>query len=637
MAVSSAAVLATVLGSAVALAGPAAADPPALSVSDISVSQVAQDTTTTIPGLAFSGAGDSNVLQVTVSTDVGTLNLPTQTGLTLAFGYSSWSGATLSFSGTQADVNTALADLQMLSGDNGGTTAHVSANAFLQQDNLVYSAPNQHFYQYFPSADISWTDANAAAQTQSYGGLTGYLATIPNDAVNDLVASKIQGASNVWFGAHANYTNATYPRTWTWAGGPLAGQLVSACTTLTLTCDFATGTDGLNGDDYSHWASSEPNNSNYSGTPDSGENSAVTNWGGSVGNWNDLPDSASDISGYLVEYGDQATGSTTQPVGTASTSDSIAVYGPPTAPTAPAATVSGTSATVSWAAPDNTGGSPVTGYTVTASPGGATCVPTEETPLSCTLTGLTKGTSYTFSVVATNIHGDSDGATSNSVVPPITVPGSPTALTATGQPSAAGLSFSAPVDNGGTAITGYEVSTDGGDSWQTLTTSGTDPITATVDGLTNGQSYALQVRARNSVGAGDAATAASVIPSATPSAPPIVKASVTAPVTMKIVTQGNQLPVVCKLTVRKIGNCSVQLVYKNSIGSYLVGTGSFRTTGTGTAGQVAVAVTFTPLGHYLAYFHTVPSWVYASITPYGSAVPLAAIAHTSFVNYNVAG
>jgi hypothetical protein len=58
------------------------------------------------------------------------------------------------------------------------------------------------------------------------------------------------------------------------------------------------------------------------------------------------------------------------------------------------------SATVSWTAPSGNG-STITGYTVPASPGGATCTWTSG-PLSCTVTGLSDGTTYTFTVTSTN-------------------------------------------------------------------------------------------------------------------------------------------------------------------------------------------------------------------------------------------
>jgi hypothetical protein len=72
----------------------------------------------------------------------------------------------------------------------------------------------------------------------------------------------------------------------------------------------------------------------------------------------------------------------------------------PGAPTGVKATPLNHSATVSWTAPVSTGGSSIKGYTVTSSPGAKTCTTSGKT--SCTVSGLTIGLTYTFTVRATN-------------------------------------------------------------------------------------------------------------------------------------------------------------------------------------------------------------------------------------------
>ena len=71
---------------------------------------------------------------------------------------------------------------------------------------------------------------------------------------------------------------------------------------------------------------------------------------------------------------------------------------------------------VSWNSPSNPT-YPVTLYTAIASPGGQTCV-WSQGPLSCVISNLTNGTSYTFTVIAQNAVGSSPpSAPSNAVIP----------------------------------------------------------------------------------------------------------------------------------------------------------------------------------------------------------------------------
>jgi GH25 family lysozyme M1 (1,4-beta-N-acetylmuramidase) len=101
----------------------------------------------------------------------------------------------------------------------------------------------------------------------------------------------------------------------------------------------------------------------------------------------------------------------------------------PAAPTHVRATAKVRSASVSWV-PGATNGSLPTSYTVTASPGGASTVVTG-TRTSATVTGLTEGEAYSFTVQASNAVGTSGpSSASNQVVARGDVPTAPTGLTA---------------------------------------------------------------------------------------------------------------------------------------------------------------------------------------------------------------
>ena len=148
----------------------------------------------------------------------------------------------------------------------------------------------------------------------------------------------------------------------------------------------------------------------------------------------------------------------------------------PTAPLVTNVVARTQSLVVAWSPPTLDGGDPVTGYTLTASDGSgvvATASPSASAT-SATLSGLTNGTAYTLSLVATNAAGPSSSAGATGTPLAAYVPGAPGGFTT--QPGTDGssviLTWSAPSDDGGSSITGYAITelevvpTSAGDSWQ---------------------------------------------------------------------------------------------------------------------------------------------------------------------------
>ena len=189
----------------------------------------------------------------------------------------------------------------------------------------------------------------------------------------------------------------------------------------------------------------------------------------------------------------------------------------PGAPIIGAATGSNGGASVSFTALSSDGGSPVTGYTATATDltdpaRGGQVVSGPGSPLS--ETGLTNGDTYTFAATATTAAGTgSPSAASNSVVPS-TVPGAPVVGSTSSGNQGATVTFSPPPSDGGSAISSYVVTaddlTDPSFGHQTVSAAGS-PITVT--GLHNGDRYVFTVTSRNIVGSGPSSAASnSVIP-----------------------------------------------------------------------------------------------------------------------------
>ena len=192
------------------------------------------------------------------------------------------------------------------------------------------------------------------------------------------------------------------------------------------------------------------------------------------------------------------------------------VPGVPTAVAASQDTAAHT-ATISWAAPSSEGGTPVTGYAVSIDAGDWLAVPAETT--THTFTGLT-GRSHEVAVRATNAVG-SGNAVSRALLEQAS-PSSPTLLAATLRPAAgeADVTWAAPLDDGGSPVTGYDVFVDDVLLGQT----GPGGTGLTLSGLQRGRTYDLAVRAVNAVGESPFAHLSVTDPATTPSATRIGRA-----------------------------------------------------------------------------------------------------------------
>ena len=464
------------------------------------------NTTTALPGISVSGFSDpSQQLLVSLSTNIGSLSLSETAGLTLSYGYSSFSGAQISFTGDQADVATALATASLTDSGTTGTAA-VSLDVTADQSGIEYLGSTGHYYEYIPATNITWTAAAAAAQTYTFDGQAGYLAAIPDLTVNTFITDHLNGAQNVWAGGKSvdypsGYNgNTGIQRVWSWQYGPLVGTSFTECSNIVGACAHTNDTG-----DYYDWNSGEPNNSGYTGAG-TGEHYVEINYLGN-GTWNDIPNSTT-IAGYVVEFGNDVSGGTF--AGSYSASSNVTVAAVPGAPSAVQGARGNGQATISWTAPSDNG-EPITGYNVTAQPGGETCTTTVAD--FCTVTNLTNGTSYAFTVTATNTMGA--GSASSAIdVTPATVPSAPVISTASSGNGQATVTWSAPA-NGGAAITGYTVTAQPGG--ETCTTTGA--TSCTVHNLTNGTGYSFTVLATNAVGNSSPSASAGATPATVPGAP----------------------------------------------------------------------------------------------------------------------
>ena len=192
----------------------------------------------------------------------------------------------------------------------------------------------------------------------------------------------------------------------------------------------------------------------------------------------------------------------------------------PDAPVIVAADGGNEQATVRFSPPAN-GGSAILRYEYRLDGGAWTDTGTLDDEFL--VTGLTNATSPTLELRAVNGVGES-APSAPAVIDVFTAPGAPTMTGVTAGDQTLDVAFVAG-DDGGSPITGYEYSTDGGQTWRTRASGSTgSPLTITTASsddaaLVNGTVYDIQIRAVNAAGPGAAGESSLAAPRGIPSAP----------------------------------------------------------------------------------------------------------------------
>ncbi|MVA23104.1 putative Ig domain-containing protein [Agrobacterium vitis] len=381
--------------------------------------------------------------------------------------------ANTSFTVTATDANSATGSASYslaVAADLPGAPTIGTASAGDTQATVSFTAPANDggaaITSYTVTASPGGATASGSASPITVTGLTNGTA----------YTFTVTATNSAGTGAASAATSAVTPTAPTFTFSPASGALTAATV----------------GTAYSETVTASGGTSPYSYAVTSGTLPAGLSLNTSTGEISGTPTAAANTSFTIT--------ATDANSATGSASYSLAVAADlPGAPTIGTASAGDTQATVSFIAPASDGGAAITSYTVTASPGGATA---SGSASPITVTGLTNGTAYTFTVTATNSAGTGTASVASNSVTPSAVLQAPVA-NAVSETVAANSSASAVTLNitGGTASS---VAVASAASHGTATASGTSITYMPTPGYSGSDSFTYT--ATNATGTSSPAT-----------------------------------------------------------------------------------------------------------------------------------
>ncbi|AFZ02575.1 lectin-like protein [Calothrix sp. PCC 6303] len=273
---------------------------------------VTGDTTTVIDGArviinaGFDQAGDKLLVGDSTATS-GTLASGIQ------YNYDTTSGVlTFTGNGTTANYEAALRSVKF----DSSSTSTTARSVDFSLGTRFYLSSNGHFYGFIPvtipnqpDKGISWLNAKAEAESDGskFYNLTGYLATITDQAEQDFINDKIR--ANGWIGGSDQETEGV----WKWETGPEKGTIFWNGQGATFGNPKGTPVSGT----YSNWSPGTGGGNDEPNDRQANEDYAhiIGNDGaGTIGKWNDLANDFDyssakpfQVQGYIIEYGDKTT------------------------------------------------------------------------------------------------------------------------------------------------------------------------------------------------------------------------------------------------------------------------------------------------------------------------------------------